>query len=905
MKVTAVSMPWRATPPLVFLLMIPLLAVGLEVRLPDARLDMAAMKPSGALAKLDGALLKVSLEFEDHLRTAPGAPFRPRNPFLRIARGRILIDARAATDAGTLLSDLNRLGLDKGSRFGDTVSGWLPIGVVRKAAALGSLRALSASISMTNAGSVMSEGDAAQRSDLARTLHSLTGAGVKVGVLSDSYNQQGGAAADVTSGDLPSDVQVLDDSANCGDDLYPAPCTDEGRAMLQIVHDVAPGAALAFHTAYNGFAGFANGIVDLANAGAQVIVDDVMYLSEPMFMDGVIAQAVDQVKGMGVAYFSAAGNAGRNSYEHAYVNSGEQLYIDLGLGFLIPAGPMHDFDPGPAKDTAQAYTIPAGQCAIFSVQWDSPFGSEAAGTGTQNDLDIWLLDDSESVLVACDAHENIPTGEPVEAMQFCNDGIYVPTDPPVFKLVIVLWEGAEPGLMKTVAFGSASIDEHATNSSTLYGHANAAGAEAVGAAYYLDTPAFGTSPPQLEYFSSAGGTPILFAPSGTRLATPDVRMKPEVVAPDGVSTTFFYPLSDRNGDDHPDFSGTSAAAPHAAGVAALMVEANPSASPDALQAALESTATNMAAIGFDYDSGYGLIQADNAVEAIADGETNLPSNSLHVGDLDGTSVNAGKTWSAQVTATVHDTNHAPVTGATVSGSWIGAAGGSAECVTGAGGTCTVNSTDLSKKDPSVVFVVGSVVGALPYMPNNDHDPDGDSSGKTIQVNKDGSASDPANQPPVASFTYDCTGTACTFDASGSLDPDGSIVSCRWTLGDGATESGVTPTHTYSGDGSYHVALIVVDNGDASSTASQDLTIGNGIILNASGYKVKGVQQADLSWTGTDTPVDVYRDEAQIASDVADGSYTDPIGQKGGGTYTYRVCETGTSSRCSNEAVVVF
>ena len=90
---------------------------------------------------------------------------------------------------------------------------------------------------------------------------------------------------------------MLDDSADCGD-IYngPQPCPDEGRAMLQIVHDVAPGADLAFHTAYTGFAGFANGIVDLANAGARVIADDVIYLGEPMFMDGVIAQAVDQIR---------------------------------------------------------------------------------------------------------------------------------------------------------------------------------------------------------------------------------------------------------------------------------------------------------------------------------------------------------------------------------------------------------------------------------------------------------------------------------------------------------------------------------------------------------------------------------------------------------------------------------
>jgi subtilisin family serine protease len=96
---------------------------------------------------------------------------------------------------------------------------------------------------------------------------------------------------------------------------------------------------------------------------------------------------------------------------------------------------------------------------------------------------------------------------------------------------------------------------------------------------------------------------------------PDVRLKPEITAVDGVNTTFFF--NDSHGSDGiDDFFGTSAAAPHAAGVAALMLEAIPEATPEQVNTALETTAWDMGITGFDHDSGYGLIQADLAIEAL-------------------------------------------------------------------------------------------------------------------------------------------------------------------------------------------------------------------------------------------------------------------------------------------------
>jgi hypothetical protein len=203
--------------------------------------------------------------------------------------GSVVIDAVASEDPASLLADLEQLGLEVGSSFGSMVSGCLPTDSIDDVSSLSTLQFASAAFRpWTDVGDVTSQGDVAMNFDDARGLFGVDGSGITIGVLSDSFDTGTGSyAQDIASGDLPSGIQVLED--------FPGG-TDEGRGMMQLIHDVAPGADLAFHSAFNGQAGFANGILDLANvAGADVIVDDVLYFVEPMFQDGIIAQAVDTV----------------------------------------------------------------------------------------------------------------------------------------------------------------------------------------------------------------------------------------------------------------------------------------------------------------------------------------------------------------------------------------------------------------------------------------------------------------------------------------------------------------------------------------------------------------------------------------------------------------------------------
>jgi PKD repeat protein len=158
-----------------------------------------------------------------------------------------------------------------------------------------------------------------------------------------------------------------------------------------------------------------------------------------------------------------------------------------------------------------------------------------------------------------------------------------------------------------------------------------------------------------------------------------------------------------------------------------------------------------------------------------------------------------------------------------------------------------------------------------------------------------------DQPPHASFTLTCTSRTCSYDASGSSDPDDRIASFAWNFGDGSIPlSGPTVSHTYANAGSYTVTVTVTDTAGATSTTSK---IFDPISVSAHGYKQRGAQKVDLAWNGASgTGFDVYRNNTTIATGLNALSLTDTV--TGQGSVTYRVCETGASV-CSNTVTVTF
>jgi subtilisin family serine protease len=618
--------------------------------------DAARLAPLLSVMQRAAAKRNLQTETPRGARTIPG---------LRTRGGYVSVSAYGDDLAG-LRAQLVGKGMKDAKLHATAVSGRVPVSALADMARTSGLKFMRPALAITRAGSVTSQGDRSLRANRARAESGVNGRGIRVGVLSDSYDCAEGpfesgapftrAAQDIARNDLPRDVLVLKDMSSTPD----PECTDEGRAMMQIIHDVAPGASQAFYTAFESDVDFADGIRALAAAGAQVIVDDVIYFEEPMFEDGIIAQAVDDVYKDGVAYFSSAGNDARASYESAF-----RLSSQIGV-----SGPRHDFDRGRRVDGLQSATLGAGSITWLTLQWDQPSLSANGKRGAQSDVDVWLYAANGELIDFCPDTPTLPADSvcqfpgafPNIGLDALESAILVNTtgqDVEV-QIGIELYEGPSPNYLKYVWFdldaGLFSVDEYDTASGTVYGHANAAGAEAVGASAWYQTQEWGSplrpqcKPACLDNFSSAGGVPILFGKNGRRLPFPQIRLKPGVTGPDGGNTSFaFFDLDfEIPGTDEPDgfpnFFGTSASAPHVAAVAALMLDQRQrdvaarkrfigprNLSPDLIYWALRLTADDMKlrnfggdigpqrvdnANGFDFDTGFGFVDAQRALRAI-------------------------------------------------------------------------------------------------------------------------------------------------------------------------------------------------------------------------------------------------------------------------------------------------
>ncbi|MSZ89764.1 MAG: S8 family serine peptidase, partial [Actinobacteria bacterium] len=570
-----------------------------------ARLDLPATGP-GSLVIRDGRVLV-------YVRVAEANPVDVRVGAEIAALGGVIVNV--ADDYAVITAELPK---DRLVEAGG-VDGVLAIDeVLAPSIAAESVVDTGNSVQTTCATGVVSEADTQLRAALARSTFGVDGTGIKIGVLSDSYDTDitaaTDAAADVAAGDLPgpgnpcghaTPVTVLTDYPNG---------SDEGRGMLQSVHDLAPGAQLAFASAFVGVYDFAAQIRALRDWGADVIVDDISYFNEPFFQDGPISVAVNDVTATGVTYFSSAGNSnevvgGREiaSFESPSLRStscpatvvAESAFYDK----------CHDFDSGVGTDTGWGFTMAQNGAIGVNFQYAEPW------SGVTTDLDIFLLDATTDEVLASSEDANLTgTQIPFEFFNYSWGG-----SARDLKIVIARYSGTGTPRLKMIlmtANGLSNIEYDVSNAidtvgPTIFGHNGAATAGSVGAVRYDDS----TRP---EYFSSRGPIvlefgPVLGSTPAQRLGSPLVVNKPDFAATDGAATSFFGQLSGNVWR----FYGTSQSAPHAAAIAALLAQYRPLFTPAEILARLRATSVAVANGGTIEAVGSGLLDAYGALDALA------------------------------------------------------------------------------------------------------------------------------------------------------------------------------------------------------------------------------------------------------------------------------------------------
>lgn len=403
-------------------------------------------------------------------------------------------------------------------------------------------------------GSVTSEGDTILNADQVRSTLGITGAGTKVGVISAGANHLADSQA---TGDLPPSITVF---GSCDLASWGFRC-DEGTAMMENIYDLALGVSLAIGDATTSL-DFIQRVTDLEDWGADVIVDDFSFFDAPYFEDGPIAMAYADALADGIVMVSSAGNYAQVHYQGVYVDSG-------GINF-------HDFGGG---DITMHFTMPQGNAGII-LQWSNRFGQSA------DDYDLCLTDASVSTVYDCAQDEQNGTQDPIEILVVGCD------DPSGCAGNVAIYRYA--GAVRTLEmfFLGATPTEHVVQADSIFGHQAVPGVMSVGAIRASDPGNL-----NIETYSSRGPSTVL---SGSPRPTPTL--------------TTIDCVSDTGAGGFPmTFCGTSASAPHAAAVAALVLQANPRLTPGETVSAMQETASDRGPAGYDNTYGAGLVNAFPAV----------------------------------------------------------------------------------------------------------------------------------------------------------------------------------------------------------------------------------------------------------------------------------------------------
>jgi hypothetical protein len=416
-----------------------------------------------------------------------------------------------------------------------------------------------------NTGSVTTQGDAIHRTSDVRSIFNKNGTGIKIGVISDGVQNRSSSQA---TGDLPPD--------NNGLTVLSAGTGDEGTAMLEIIHDMVPGAQLYFHTYGANTVQFNTAIDNLVAASCNIICDDVGWITEPFFEDGTVASHVKSVLAANnVIYVSSAGNAAYTHYQGNFFP-------------LTGALTQQDFSEGAGNGFPYLYVnLDQNENVRAVLQWDDPFNA------SNNDYDLYLYRMNSDFTLASSPSASSTvyqtgTQAPLESINFTKST----SGNSNYAILVTKYSGVIKNLEVYIYPGSGAVpySDNTKAQDAIYGHPAVNDVVAVGAVDQAD-------PTAIESFSSQGPSTIAFPSS-------EIRQKPNMVGVDFVSITGAggFPTS---------FGGTSAAVPHIVSILAQAWSYDLSQSANEVRQLLYDWAVDLGTTGYDNIYGFGRGDALN------------------------------------------------------------------------------------------------------------------------------------------------------------------------------------------------------------------------------------------------------------------------------------------------------
>ncbi len=450
----------------------------------------------------------------------------------------------------------------------------------------------------TNGARIDGEGRVAHEVDQASKLFKVDGSGIKIGIISDSIDNQDHPLrkAYATGAISKTSLHILHGQAGDMDN------SAEGLAMAEIIHAIAPKASIYFAEGFTSETHMGTNIRALLQAGCRIIVDDVTYSDEPPFQDGIISAAVSDVTAKGVLYFSSAGNIGSKKYKTSGTWEGD--FVDGGPTDIQAASAtsshLHAFDSNITSNAVKLID-PLGS-ARADLFWADPLA------GAVNQYNLYVVDAA--------GHLRTPAGDDIVTMNAKSPHQHVDNINDGDKIIITKAPDAAPVFLH---LSTRNIKLQFSTGGGASGH-NASGASnafSVAAVSAPNPPKPFTGGPNVhvEDFSADGPRRMFFFPDGKPMTPQDfsshggmVFEKPDIAAADQITTSF--PM----GDGLNPFGGTSAAAPQAAAIAALLWSYYPKATAKEIGDILTGSALAVDGDQGNSNAGKGVVMAFRALQ---------------------------------------------------------------------------------------------------------------------------------------------------------------------------------------------------------------------------------------------------------------------------------------------------